>query len=617
MNIAVFYKRGINTVSSIVILSSLFGCTKPSTPSAILQDRFSRNPETAPALQDGDLGNSDSRFNEELSHVNSDVTLPETEAEYDFLKGELLIANDQYSDALRFYKLAELGMAKPSAVLAKRIIQLTLKEGDLVNAVKVAETYKEKFPDDKEILEILAGAYAATSKSEESILIYKKLVDSSNGKKREEFMMLLASTYSQKKDYAGAKEVLKTLLKENSKNSLAIYYMGRMLELEGDLAGAEKRYRQAVKEAPENDGLQLELARLLAQTKKLKEAQEICKFVVARSPQNTLARQLLGQLLLATNNVDGALSQLETLQSLEQNPTDTRLRIALINLERRDFATAEKELNLVVAAKPNDGMSRYYLALACAGQNKVDEVVSAVSKISPKEKVFVESQLLASFVLKQEGRAGTAIEILKKADAELGENPDLRILNFLVSLEKDLDQKKEAILTQQKVIKFDQEKDSNYFMLAVLFDDIKDYPSSIDAGKKAIELNPKNAEALNFVGYSLADNEGDLSDAKKYVEDALKLEPRNGYFVDSLGWIYFKGNEFPEAVKELEKAVELVPTDSVILEHLAQAYSKVGEKEKALEIIKRALPNADKSDDKEVASRLKNLESSLREPANK
>lgn len=601
----------------ILVVVSLSSCSRPVSLKSTLRDRVSRNPESTSSLVDGDSDIGPGRFKEELSRFNSMKNVPDSDAQFYFLKAELLLSQDRFDEALSFFEQSERRLEAPSATLAKRVIQIYLKRGDLIQAISVAEGYHKKLPADQQITEALAGAYSAVGKNDEAITAYEQLVEAATGKKREELLMMLASIYSQKKDSAGAKNVLTRALAENPKNSLAIYYYGRIQELEGDLVSAEKKYRCAVRESPENDGLQLELARLLAQMKHFQEAKSIAQLVVDRSPQNPIARQLLGQLLLATNNVEGALSELQQLQSMEHNPTDTRLRIALINLEQRDFVAAEKELNLVVAAKPNDPVSLYYLTLAYAGQNKINEVVSTIAKISERDRFYIESRLIGSFVLKQAGRGEEAIALLKEADIKLRLAPEARILSFLVSILKEQGRSIEAIPYQKKLLSIEPDKDANYFLLAILLDDTKNFEESIAAGKKALELNPRNADALNFVGYSLAENEGDLLEAKKLIEAALALEPQNGYFIDSLGWIYFREKNFSQAVVHLEKAVEIVPTDAVILEHLAQAYFQTKEFDKSLAIITRALQSAEKSDDKGVLGRLKELESNLYNRARK
>src|SRR5258708_8576603 len=90
--------------------------------------------------------------------------------------------------------------------------------------------------------------------------------------------------------------------------------------------------------------------------------------------------------------------------------------------------------------------------------------------------------------------------------------------------------------------------------------------------KKAIELNPANAQALNYLGYSYAEQGTNLVEAEKLIRRALHIEPQDGFYVDSLGWVYYQKGDYKKAVEQLERAVNLTGSDSTITEHLGDAY---------------------------------------------
>src|SRR4030065_1945303 len=104
-----------------------------------------------------------------------------------------------------------------------------------------------------------------------------------------------------------------------------------------------------------------------------------------------------------------------------------------------------------------------------------------------------------------------------------------------------------------------------------------------------LRLDPGNAEALNFIGYSYADRGINLEEAEKMIIQALKLKPENGYIIDSLGWVHFKQNKLDSALTHLKKAMELLPDDYNIVEHLGDVYQKMGNIKKAREMYKRAI----------------------------
>lgn len=102
----------------------------------------------------------------------------------------------------------------------------------------------------------------------------------------------------------------------------------------------------------------------------------------------------------------------------------------------------------------------------------------------------------------------------------------------------------------------------------------KESERALDA---AVRADPRNAEAANNLAYQLAEEERDLPKALRLAKTAVKLAPKQGYIVDTLGWVYFKKGRMPEARHWLARAVELSPGDGELRAHLACAHLKAGE----------------------------------------
>jgi Flp pilus assembly protein TadD len=105
---------------------------------------------------------------------------------------------------------------------------------------------------------------------------------------------------------------------------------------------------------------------------------------------------------------------------------------------------------------------------------------------------------------------------------------------------------------------------------------------------KALELEPNQPFVLNYLGYSWIEKGRHLARAQKMIEDAVRQRPRDGYIVDSLGWVLYRLGDYEKAVPHLERAVELQPSDPVINDHLGDAYWKVGRNREARFQWKRA-----------------------------
>ena len=87
---------------------------------------------------------------------------------------------------------------------------------------------------------------------------------------------------------------------------------------------------------------------------------------------------------------------------------------------------------------------------------------------------------------------------------------------------------------------------------------------------------PRMPSVLNYYGYMLGDLGQRLDEAESLVQRALKEEPFNGAYLDSLGWIYYKQNKLTDAEATLRKAVERDSHDPTIHSHLGDVYAKLG-----------------------------------------
>jgi tetratricopeptide (TPR) repeat protein len=94
--------------------------------------------------------------------------------------------------------------------------------------------------------------------------------------------------------------------------------------------------------------------------------------------------------------------------------------------------------------------------------------------------------------------------------------------------------------------------------------------------KRVLEIEPDNADALNYLGYTWVDRGENLTEAFEMIRKAVELEPNSGAITDSLGWAHYKLGQYEEAKKKLEDAVVLSPSSATIIDHLGDVYWKLG-----------------------------------------
>jgi tetratricopeptide (TPR) repeat protein len=128
-----------------------------------------------------------------------------------------------------------------------------------------------------------------------------------------------------------------------------------------------------------------------------------------------------------------------------------------------------------------------------------------------------------------------------------------------------------------------------YFQLGEACERNQQFKQADEYLQKCINLSPDFGEAINYLGYMLADRGEQLPRARTLIEKAVRLEPKNGAFLDSLGWVLFKQKQPQQALTWLLKAAEYTPeADATMLDHLGEVYMALHQAEKAIDAWKKS-----------------------------
>ena len=129
--------------------------------------------------------------------------------------------------------------------------------------------------------------------------------------------------------------------------------------------------------------------------------------------------------------------------------------------------------------------------------------------------------------------------------------------------------------------------------------------------EKVIALDPDHANALNYLGYTLAEMGIRLTEAENLIKHALELKPGDGYITDSLGWVYFKMGHHEKALVWIQKALEELPDDPLITEHLGDAYMALGRWREAQKAYQRAIDLGHESPEK-LEAKIEEIKANLK-----
>ena len=137
-------------------------------------------------------------------------------------------------------------------------------------------------------------------------------------------------------------------------------------------------------------------------------------------------------------------------------------------------------------------------------------------------------------------------------------------------------------------VKDEQSAEKLLFTLGAAYERSNMFDSAIAIFNTLVIEKPENHQALNYLGYMLADKGVELMRAKELIEKALELAPDNPAYLDSYGWVFYRLGEYKKAKKYLEQAAGLTK-DAVIFNHLGDAYDALGDTKKAEEWRGKAL----------------------------
>ena len=230
--------------------------------------------------------------------------------------------------------------------------------------------------------------------------------------------------------------------------------------------------------------------------------------------------------------------------------------------------------------KPDFPLAHVALAEAYDNAKRYDLELQAFDRIPEASPLWLSVQIQKAFALNSLERVDESKTLL---DSLIAKNPkDVRPLDALGNIMRSHERYGEARDAYSRAIalipKPTKDNWALYYSRGVSNERLKDWPAAEADLKKALALSPEESVVLNYLGYSWVDQGMHLKTAMDYIRKAVKLKPEDGYYVDSLGWAYFRLGNLPAAVEQLERAVELRPDDPVINDHLGDAYWRIGRK---------------------------------------
>ena len=446
----------------------------------------------------------------------------------------------------------------------EQLTQLLLDEGKSGEAVSLLENMTSHNPSPV-LLDLLGDAYTQTKDLAKAESAYRRASEVDPSELNH--LRGLGQTLMAEEKYQDALPVyqkLIDLMPDDADNYLAISQIYRELN---QLDQAEQNLLKARQYAPGDVKIMYNEAMLYEAQGRYEDAIRVLSDAIVGVKQSTvlpsrrrslaILYQQLGQLYRDRQNFQAAAYTYDELGHLGDEE-DRRSRMLLMDTyrEARDLPKALQVGKDAITKYPKDPAVQSRVASLYGENGQVDDAVKLLRSQLTNTEADRETYLNIAQVYERARRYNEAEAAVKAAEALPGDARD---------------------------------NETTYFLAGAIYERQKLYDKAEEQFKKVISMDPSNAPALNYYGFMLGDLGQRLDEAESMVKSALKLEPFNGAYLDSLGWIYYKQGKYNDAESWLHKAVERDPHDPNIRSHLGDVYAKQGRSEQAAAEWERSL----------------------------
>ncbi|MFP5344966.1 MAG: tetratricopeptide repeat protein, partial [Gammaproteobacteria bacterium] len=334
----------------------------------------------------------------------------------------------------------------------------------------------------------------------------------------------------------------------------AVLLRVRIQQLQGDLNGATAYLAEALQAAPKDQLLRMTYARLLVDGLHLDEARAQLKEIARQAGKN-------GEVLLA---------------------------LGVLSMQMNQPQDAGRYLKQAVKADAQRVEASYYLGQLAETGKQYAQAIEWYQAVNEGD-AYLDAQLRIGKLIAKQGDVERARAYVRAIPLQ-----DVSQQPILIQAEAELlgGQKRyaEAMQIYDDALAVAPDHVNLLYGRAMLAEKMDRFDITERDLRAILQRDPNNAEALNALGYTLADRNLRLEEARELIQRALELRPQDPATLDSMGWVLYRQGRHQEALRHLQSAYAL-SRDAEIAAHLGEVLWVTGDQEQARKLWREALKN--------------------------
>jgi len=475
--------------------------------------------------------------------------------------------------------------------LARRAVEFALAGGDLVRALDAAQMWAELDPADVEARQTALSLAAAAGRVEGMGSALRARISAAPDKSVA--IVEARRVVARLEDKRRALAILEEALADVRNLPEAHLALARVAAAAGDNARALREARAALEAQPDSEAAAMLALQMGIEIEPEQSVARARAFIATHAESRNL-RVLLARALASLKDYDGARSELQALaranpedfeilymqgvlayQSQRPSEADGYLKQYLDIHEQR--IGADKGL----APLPEADNALFLRVQIAEDQQRYDDAFDLLAKVDDPDAALA-ARLRQAVLRGKQGRLDEARKILSIIDPRSAREGTQVALTEAQIL-RSAGQRDEAVKVLEAASERYPDTPDLMYDLAMLYEQQNRIDEMENRLRRIIAVKPDHAHAYNALGYSLADRNIRLAEAKKLIERALNLAPDDPFIVDSMGWVYYRMGDNARALSYLERAYQLRP-DAEIAVHLGEVLWASGQQARARQL---------------------------------
>jgi tetratricopeptide (TPR) repeat protein len=469
--------------------------------------------------------------------------------------------------------------------IAARATYIAIYGQKYEQALKALERWNELSPQDREVYRMYAVAYLKLHQPRNAAAYIQKVLNESSASPREKALVTkkLLNKESSNED---SLKVLEILNLAEPKNLHMLILQARFAAQLEQYADAISLLDQVLKMDSSLSDVHIIKARILDAQGKREESEALMLKVLEEHPDNTNLRMQYARMLVEDGKFDFAREQFLILQRQTPENPEVLMSLALLYIETKQLDEAADFLDQLIEMDKNVDVANYYHGRIAQNRERHKEAIAYYLKVKNGSYVF-EAKLRIAGLFARLGRVSEAIDQLELLAEKQTSWPN-RVRAYLAQGEilRSTKRYKEAFEMYSRALMQNPEDADLLYARALTAEKVDRLDIAESDLLKVLSTEPENANALNALGYTLADRTERLQEALEYIKRAMELVPDDPAILDSLGWVSYRLGKMQDAVKWLGKAFELLE-DAEIAAHYGEVLWKLNQRDKAREVWKK------------------------------